>query len=127
MLLAVEHLLPDLRPCWRYLWDGQAWGFVDLIAETGAPLPGIVAPAFFLVSLLAVVSLVLGLITRVSAVVLTGLAVLAFSTAYGLGYAENALLYLLIFGAIVLLGPGVLSLDAILTYRKPPKPMRPLA
>ncbi len=127
MLLAIEHVIPELAPAWRFVWDKQPWAFVEMIAETGTPFPAVVAPVYILVVSLAILALVLGLITRVSAIILTILAVLAFPTAYAVGFAETGLLYLLIFGAIVLLGPGILSLDAIFTYRKPSAPKRPLA
>ena len=127
VLLATEHVGPELVPAWKFVWDKQPWDFVDMIASTGTPLPALVAPAYILVASLAIFALVFGLITRLSAIVLTILAVIAFPTAYAVGFAETSLLYLLIFGAIVLLGPGILSLDALLTYRKPPAQKRPLA
>ena len=127
VILAIQHVIPELVPAWRFVWDNQPWGFVDMIAGAGMPLPAVIAPAYILITSLAILALVIGLVTRLSAIVLTILAVLAFPTAYAVNFAETSLLYMLIFGAIVLLGPGILSLDAILTYRKPPTAKRSLA
>ena len=126
-ILAINHVIPELVPAWHFVWDSQPWGFVGMLAEMGTPFPALIAPAYILVASLAILALVFGLITRLSAIVLTILAVIAFPTAYAVGFAETSLLYILIFGAIVLLGPGILSLDALLTYRKPPSTKRSLA
>ncbi len=104
---------------------GSAAFEATLLTPAHVPLAGLLAPVVPVIELLAGTLLVLGLFTRVAAVVLgvemlfTGFLVklAGFHTGvlgpHGVGGAELDFLYLAVFVLIVVAGPGELCLDAL--------------
>jgi putative oxidoreductase len=116
------------------LASGQGAGFVEAVAKLGFPLPGLFAWAAALAEFVGGLCVALGLATRVAAAfAAVDLAVAAFlrhhahahllaylgllripaETQAKWGNPELALVYLAIFLAIGLAGPGRLSLDRV--------------
>ena len=117
------------------LAGGEGTGFVAGVAELGFPAPEAFAWAAAIAELAGGVLVALGLGTRIAAgfaacvmvvagflrhraltrlLVMTGLATESPEVIAGWGSPEKALLYLVVFLAVMLLGPGRISLDHLL-------------
>lgn len=120
------------------LASGHGAGFVDAVAKLGFPLPGLFAWAAALAEFAGGLCIALGLATRVAAafagfsmavaafvrhhahahlLVYLGLLRAPAETQAKWGNPELALVYLAIFLAVGLAGPGRLSLDHLLARR----------
>lgn len=100
---------------WSHLWHKTPWILPGNLASMGFPFSLAVALALVVISLLGAAFVLLGLLTRTSAVVLAALAmVTAFLYAADPGVSENAVHYAGSCLAIALCGPGTLAMDALL-------------
>ncbi|MFZ5802885.1 MAG: DoxX family protein [Candidatus Omnitrophota bacterium] len=102
------------------IFSGGMTGFTSAVAAMGTPLPELFAWAAALSEFLGGILLALGLATRLAALlVLITMSVAAFvhHAADPFSAKELALAYWVMAGALVLCGPGDLSLDRFL---KPP-------
>ncbi|MEN2998301.1 MAG: DoxX family protein [Brevinematia bacterium] len=98
--------------------SGKEWKFVDKVANLGLPLPGLFAILTGLIEFLCSILLLLGLFTRINALLLTSVMIVAlyYNIRSGNPY-ELTLLYLAIFISLLILGGGKYSLDHLL-YKK---------
>lgn len=89
---------------------GALQGFTGFLQAAGVPLPGIMAPAVAAVEFFGGLALVLGASTRLAALLLTGVMVVAMITVtLGKGFAGGYDLNLALLGgllALLLAGPG---------------------
>jgi uncharacterized membrane protein YphA (DoxX/SURF4 family) len=100
---------------WSHLWHKTAWDLPAQLAALGFPFSIALAGFLVITTLLGSVLLVLGLLTRLSAVVLAVLAVITavLYAAYPM-VAELAVLYAGACLTIALCGPGAFALDRLL-------------
>jgi putative oxidoreductase len=124
-------LLPRVTVGWVFLWSG--WGklndlptVIENFVGWGIPFPHILAPFVSTVEFLGGLLLLLGLFTRVAAVPLIIVMIVAVLTAKWaeidsletlLGFDEVA--YLAIFLWLATAGPGSISIDSVLQLSSP--------
>ena len=103
--------------------DGNLDGFGKWLEDLGVPMPQLQARMAMLSELVGGAALALGLVTRPACVVLIGTMIVAGVVGHrGAGYmitndppgAEYTINLAVICGMFLLLGPGAISLDAIL-------------
>lgn len=97
------------------LFDGGRQNIVELIDSHGLPLPEVLAWAASIAEFLGGILIVVGLYTRVSATfcaITMAVAAFVIHGDNGFGKMELALIYLIGFIAIALVGPGRYSGDA---------------
>lgn len=130
LVLIVQHAWPELMLGWRHIWEKTEWPLVATLQSAGLPLAEIATPVLLFLGASAVAGFVLGILTRPSALVLTGLAAMALGVAARSDSAfavEATLLYLIVFASVFLLGPGLFAFDAFLSQKKPVQKPKPLA
>lgn len=100
---------------WFHLWRKTSWSFPSTLGAMGFPWPVPSAVTLVAIGVLCSVFLVLGLLTRVSAILLGTAAVTAafLYKAYP-DRAEKYLLYAAIYLVLLISGPGWLSADGLL-------------
>lgn len=100
---------------------GGISGVQDFFASTGVPLPAITAPLAAVLEVVIGSALILGVFTRISAVVMTGFFAVAIATVKAeggiLGSADIDLLYSAGLVSLLILGPGTLAVDNLLAKR----------
>ncbi len=130
LTILLFHGIPEARLGWANVWRGESWPLVDYVRMLSVPFAEFVTPAMIVLGLASTAAVIIGLLTRIASTVLLGIAVVATVELLrppGAPLAEAAIAYAAGFAALVILGSGIFSLDAILS-RKPPKPKRrPLA
>ncbi len=100
------------RAAWSHIWHKTPWGLPGQLADLGFPFSLPLGIAMILLTLLGGLFLILGLLSRSSALVM-GLMTLMAALLYRAfpSAAETAVLYTGIFVALFLGGPGAFSLD----------------
>ena len=90
-------------------------------AESGVPLATVTAPLAAFLEIVIGTALIAGLLTRVSAIVMTGFFAVAIATVKAsggiLGSADIDLLYTAGLVSLLLLGPGALAVDNLIAKR----------
>lgn len=105
---------------WGHVWHKEPWPFAAEMADRGFPLPQAVAVAAVAIAMAGSVFLITGLLCRVSALLLLGCSLCGLFLYGGLpDLAERLWLYSGVYAALVVCGPGRLSLDALFTNRRP--------
>lgn len=66
-MLCGFHGLTALRGCWNYWRNGEAWEFVNMVAELGFPLPDVFASLAACAESIGAALLAFGLFTRYAA------------------------------------------------------------
>ena len=106
-----------------WIGDGNLDGFGAWLADLGVPMPQLQARMAMLSELVGGAALALGLVTRPACVVLIGTMLVAGIVGHrGAGYmitndppgAEYTINLAVVCGMFLLLGPGQISLDAVL-------------
>ncbi len=120
LTLGLSHAWQHLILGWNHIWKKEAWSLVDLLQEWGLPAPMVLASIASVIFALCSLGLVLGVLTRLSALLLlvcavTGLAFTLFSPS-----AEMLWLYATIYAVLFICGPGCFSIDFLLNRRKKP-------
>lgn len=103
------------------VWEKAEWSLVDRFVELGLPVPGVLAPAFVILLLVVLLAIVIGIFTRINALILFLLsaAILIVPLDLSPSLTPQALvLYLTVFVALALGGAGKASLDYRLAGRK---------
>jgi uncharacterized membrane protein YphA (DoxX/SURF4 family) len=103
---------------YQFLWNEQAWNWVDAFKTAGFPLPHITAPAAAIVVAAVAICWTLGFLTRLFAAVFIPVAIGALWMAKSLNspQAEACWLYLFIAATLLLFGSGNVSLDGIFRF-----------
>jgi uncharacterized membrane protein YphA (DoxX/SURF4 family) len=117
-LLTGQHLWPQVVAGYHRVWEQAPWALVGELSARGIPFAEIVAPPAAALAFASGVSLALGMLTRAAALLLIALVAAAFPAAWAAGQAEAAILYVIAFAALVLLGGGHFSLDALFALRR---------
>lgn len=129
-LIAV-HLWHELVLGWNHVWHKGPWPLVDQMASMGVPFAEFLTPALTVVSTVTLGLLVLGILSRACAAILLAFALYTLGHALriegGWLFAEAVTTYATAFAALVVLGSGFLSLDAVLSRKKPAPKKKPLA
>lgn len=118
---ANDYSLPILRLGIAAVFIGHGYlklsnlpGFEGYLAEIGTPLPGIMAPAVAAIEFLGGVAILLGTGTRIAALLLTGVMIVAMLTVtLSRGFAGGYDINLALLGGLLCLlfgGPGKLAL-----------------
>jgi len=104
---------------WRHVWDKTPWPFAAEIAERGFPLPEAVSIIAVAAATLGSFFLITGLLCRISALVLS-ICTLCGLFLYGSipEISEKLVLYAVIYAVLVICGPGIFSLDSLLSGRR---------
>ncbi|HXT70174.1 MAG TPA: DoxX family protein [Vicinamibacterales bacterium] len=102
-----------------YVFYGQPWTFVDLVGRLGFPIPAVFAVLSAAAESIGAVLVAVGLFTRwASAVIAINMAVALTNEALKGDPLELPALYLLGAVTILLLGPGLWSLDGVRGRRR---------
>jgi putative oxidoreductase len=98
-----------------YVFAGQPWSFVKVVAGLGFPAPGVFAVAAALAESIGSLLLAAGLAARLAGAAVSFTMVVAISLHLRGGQnPELAVLYFLPAFSLALTGPGAYSLDAVL-------------
>jgi uncharacterized membrane protein YphA (DoxX/SURF4 family) len=118
LVLGIYHAWREVLLGWNFVWKKQSWLLAQTVEDFGLPVPKILACAAAVVMALGAVGLVLGVLSRLSALLLLACAVvgLLFTIADPIG--EKLLLYAVACGVIVICGPGCFSIDALLNRKR---------
>lgn len=107
---------------YRGIWVNEAWPLADYLTAKGWGWGQgkVFGATFVLLACLCLPAAILGLFTRLAAVILLVCSVIAAAFAFGdeNGQPELPLIYSVICLAVFLAGPGKLSLDALLTRKR---------
>lgn len=100
---------------WSHIWHKTPWGLPAQLTTLGFPLALPTALTLVVLSLMASVFIVIGLLTRISSVAISLVAAVTavLFTAYP-EIEEKALLYAGLCFAIALCGPGLFAVDPLL-------------
>lgn len=104
-----------------YLWDGADWNLVSQLAERGLPYADIVASASVGLQIATLFGVVLGIFTRINALLFTLMMGFVLFSAIDLSSSLNPqglALYLTVFLGLACGGAGRLSLDHLLAGRR---------
>lgn len=107
-----------------HVWEKEEWDLVTKFTELGLPVPGIIAAAFVLLLLLALVAIVIGIFTRINAIVLLVLTAAILIIPLDLSSSltpQTLVLYITVFLGLALGGAGRASLDYRLAGRRKKK------
>lgn len=106
---------------WDFLWkdDRSAWALCETVKSWGVPQPVVVTSAVVLLGFAACCLLILGLVTRLSALVLLLITGFVLFKSFGQEGArvELTVFYVVSYFLLLLSGPGLVSLDALLKRR----------
>ena len=121
LTLIFFHAYSELIDAWRGVWYEDKWPLLDTVAALGLPAPVAVAATAAIALALACTGLILGLVTRISALVIGVLAAgslfIAMGSAEAFG-AETSVLYLLLAAVLFLRGSGMFGIDAFFARKK---------
>src|SRR5215470_10453338 len=121
LFLAVTFGQQKVLSLWQQLRSGQpldAWGFTQFLRQFHFPAPALFAVLAALNESVAALLVTIGLFTRLTAFVAASGMAVAFCVSMKLHEeALGALLYLFMFAALVILGPGRFSMDRWLKRR----------
>ena len=112
-LLIALHGWPRTVRVWNHFVHGEPWGFINLVAGIGFPMPAVFAVLSVLAESIGAVLLIPGLWTRWAAGILAINFIVAVASEGAKGDPiELPALYLLGALTLALAGPGRFSLDA---------------
>ncbi|MFN4244804.1 MAG: DoxX family protein [Brevinematia bacterium] len=99
--------------------SGKEWKFVNVVSSLGFPVPGLFAILAGVVEFFSSILVILGILTRVNAGLLSFVMLVAvyYNTKTGASY-ELALIYFVIFLCLILIGGGKYSLDRYFLKKK---------
>jgi uncharacterized membrane protein YphA (DoxX/SURF4 family) len=113
--LIVYHALGEVMTGWRHLWSQMPWPYAQSLAESNFPLPVVLAVISVVGALTFSVFLLIGFLTRVSAIALAAGALVALFLYLGWpDIREKISLYLAVYVVLVIVGPDRFTLDAAL-------------
>ncbi len=118
---AYYQLVRQFHLCVDYLWDGADWDLVSQLAELGLPYADIVATGSIGLQIATLLGVVLGIFTRINALLFTLMMGFVLFSAITLSASLNPqtlALYLAIFLGLACGGAGCLSLDHLLAGRR---------
>lgn len=118
---AYYQLIHQFHHAVDYLWDGAEWDLVSQLAELGLPYADIVASASVGLQIATLLGVVLGIFTRINALLFTLMMGFVLFSAINLSSSLNPqalALYLTIFLGLACGGAGRLSLDHLLAGRR---------
>ncbi|HEX5234992.1 MAG TPA: DoxX family protein [Silvibacterium sp.] len=120
LILAFVHGWQKLGGAAGFLFAGHAWAFVGLVRSLGFPLPAFFAVCAALSESAGALCVACGLLTRISAALVTITMTVAAYTSLRTGAPiELSVLYGISFLAITITGPGRFSLDSLLWRAHP--------
>lgn len=103
------------RSAWSHIWQKTPWDLPGVLAAMGFPLSLALAFALVLIVLLSASFLMIGLLTRLSALLLASLAIIASALYHAYpGIAETAVLYAGAGLTSACCGPGAFAVDRAL-------------
>ncbi len=99
--------------------SGKEWKFVNVVSSIGFPVPGLFAILAGFTEFVSSLLIILGFFTRVNAVLLSSVMLVAvfYNLKFGYPY-ELSLLYLVVFLFLALTGGGKYSLDNYFLKKK---------
>jgi uncharacterized membrane protein YphA (DoxX/SURF4 family) len=104
-----------------HLWEGADWDLVSQLAERGLPSPDLIAAAAVGIQIVTLLGVVLGIFTRINALLFALMIGFVLFSAISLSPSLNPqalALYLAIFLGLACGGAGRLSLDHLLAGRR---------
>lgn len=108
---------------WNHFWKSDPWPLVDRLQAAGYPIPVAFATAAAVILLVAPISIILGFLTRLSALLVLAVVIAALPAVLGSGEPlpqELSLFYLLGYFLLLLQGGGGYGLDS--AFRKQSAP-----
>lgn len=116
-------LLDQCLKAWRFAWESRSWALPEQARAVGLPQPEVVSVALVLILLIASVALLIGFLSRINAVLITG--ALLFILMPGLEpffshslTPQTILLYMGMGVLLGLAGGGLISVDGYLWSRR---------
>ena len=120
-ILVFYHLWAEGHAAWEFLWRQQPWPLIGTLDSSKFPYPKILAVAAAGICTLASVTIVLGFLTRLSALlivcVLTAAIPISFASTAPI-HRELHSFYILGFSMILLMGGGRHALDSIFVTKR---------
>lgn len=106
------------------VWEKAEWDLVDQFQELGLPSPAVLSVVFVILLLIALISIVIGIFTRINALVLlvimAGILMVPITFSPSLT-PQTLVLYIAVFLGLALGGAGKASLDHRLAGRRKKK------
>ena len=109
----------------HFFGSRAAWPLIDQLKAAGLPLAGVLAVVFPVAAASGAAALIFGLLARLGALILLGLAVVLLLFGHGPVLRELAIAYGAACVVIFLAGPGRISLDALFIHAKASRPVNP--
>ena len=118
------HAWAELIAGYQHFFGSRApWPLVEQIKAAGLPLPVALAVVFSVAAASGAAALIFGLLARLGALILLGLAVVLLLFGQGAMLRELAIAYGAACVVIFLAGPGRISLDALFVRAKASRPV----
>ena len=121
LALGYYQIFSHLKSVWELLWEQKEWALIAQIEALKLPFPSAITTALILLLLLSMIALVIGIFTRINALVLLILLGFVLVAQLRLSLSLNPqtlVLYIGIMFALIFSGGGRFSLDFFLASRK---------
>lgn len=108
---------------YRYIWEDKPWALVTDMAEKAIFAPNVMASILIFFLLSSSFAVLIGFLTRINATImlLCTLLILLFGLLGQFLISQTLVVYAGIFATLIMSGPGLISLDALLTKRRAKK------
>lgn len=106
---------------WNRIWKAQPWPLIEHLESINYPFPLVLSVAAAIVCVIAPLSVILGFLTRLSALLIVAVILFVLPVSLGGGAPlaqELSLFYLLAFFLLVLQGGGSFGLDSVFGKKK---------
>tara|TARA_R110000850_G_scaffold255885_2_gene381764 strand:- start:1149 stop:1613 length:465 start_codon:yes stop_codon:yes gene_type:complete len=114
-------LLDQLSLARLFVWDKAEWDLANQLNELGLPVPGVLSVALIILLLIAFLGIVVGIFTRINALILLFLTAFIFIVPLNLSPTltpQTLVLYLALFLGLAFGGAGRVSLDFLMAGKR---------
>lgn len=117
LILGLYHAWQECIGGWKFFWKKEAWPLLETLTGYGLPVPQVFAVLVVLIISLCSLGLFFGVVSRLSAALLMGVAIGAILFNFFDPMTEKYWLYGIVCFVLVICGPGCFSLAYLLNRK----------